>query len=1035
MPLACLCALVVAAPAEAHELYLAIDNHTDYGWNATTAAYDQAMLAELDFFLAGIAASKDAPPAEQVRYVADCWWWLKLYEDHRSPAEFAALLQAIQSGHVTVPLHPFVLLFGAMPTEAVIRAGSYPGRMSRKHGLAFQTAHQMENHTIPWGLATLWAQSGVAYTWKGVCGCATDAPYADRKDEVFRWRGPDGSELLMKWYQLGNGSATWGGYGEARETVTSNDLAGAISYLAPRAPKLGFSGLFGMGWDDVSYTSLELVTRVKAHNAKKAADTARVSNEVDYFERLVAETGGGVALPVEQGGFGNDWDLQPATMAHTTARMRRAAEQLRTAEALLAWAHPYDADFWPTVKLGLDEGWLAYWKYYEHSWSESGVGIDYVIKNKLAWADAFTSAVATALSQAATRVKMLVATPSAPANGAQRVLVWNGLGHLRTDVVDLPGIGPGDVVVTDVASGAVLPSQPLPANGGLRVLVRDVPAVGYRALDVTPGSSSGLAPIATLTGKTVTSDRWKLVIGDRGQLTSAVDLLTGRELGSPGADVGLFDVAGGTGATVVLESSGPVSLVIRVDVEGTPARAIRYTLHREVARVDVSVALLGKPLEPTHVRFEWGLENPAFRFEEVGAVARAGNATQGGDYLAGARTDYVTMNHFAAMTETTAAGAYTAVLGSADAFAAKVGASTAKAFALPSKRLAVLAAGNVAFGGVADQPGGVGLSLGFSLTARPGAFSATTAMRDGLAMQNPLVPMTVPWGQTGPIGAASDSLVRLVHADGSAVDDAEIMAVKPVEEGERGVLVRVWALGGAMTGLLDASRLSPAAAFATNLIETDTGTLTVAGGKIAVTVKDRGFATVRVVGKASEPVGAEVAPEAGAETGAEVVAEAVVATEPMTELVTAPEAVSAPEAEAVAGADGAAETAMEAVTGSSAEAPDVVEGMTAPEGIAASDEPSPAEAASMHQPEPRLDVGAAVAVEISAEVETTSAPVAATQSGGCDLGGRSGRETVALALLAILVMRRRRDRDGAIDYRATSATSPCTIPPTSQVTR
>ena len=107
--------------ASAHTIYLAPDNHTDYGWNASTDTYESAMLAELDFYLARIAATTGDAPEEQARYNADCWYYLWLYEHHRTPSQFQALVTAMQTGHIQVPLNPFVTLYGALPTEAAIR--------------------------------------------------------------------------------------------------------------------------------------------------------------------------------------------------------------------------------------------------------------------------------------------------------------------------------------------------------------------------------------------------------------------------------------------------------------------------------------------------------------------------------------------------------------------------------------------------------------------------------------------------------------------------------------------------------------------------------------------------------------------------------------------------------------------------------------------------------------------------------------------------------------------------------------------------
>ena len=55
---------------------------------------------------------------------------------------------------------------------------------------------------LPYGLGALWAGAGARYSWKGICCCATvmkNTVSRRRPHEVYWWRGPDGSRLLMKW--------------------------------------------------------------------------------------------------------------------------------------------------------------------------------------------------------------------------------------------------------------------------------------------------------------------------------------------------------------------------------------------------------------------------------------------------------------------------------------------------------------------------------------------------------------------------------------------------------------------------------------------------------------------------------------------------------------------------------------------------------------------------------------------------------------------------------------------------------------------
>jgi len=295
-------ATIPAGRAAAHKVYLVNENHTDYGWNATTDAYDASMLSELDYYLGRIAATVSNPPAAQARFVADNWYYLYLYEKNRTPQQFQSLIDAMQSGHITVPLNPLVTLYGALPTEAAIRAGYYPGRIERGYGVHFVHGEEMENTTIPWGMAGIWARSAAKYSWKGICACVTLAPYQDRSLDLFRWQGPDGSELLTKWYQFSGNNQSWGGYAEARANLSQAGIQATIARDTAPARNLPASGVFGYGWDDVNSQITNFETEVAAWNAAHpGGDQAIVSNIIDYFQEVEQHKG---TLPIQRGGWG-----------------------------------------------------------------------------------------------------------------------------------------------------------------------------------------------------------------------------------------------------------------------------------------------------------------------------------------------------------------------------------------------------------------------------------------------------------------------------------------------------------------------------------------------------------------------------------------------------------------------------------------------------------------------------------------------------------------------------------------------------------
>ncbi|MDX2166289.1 MAG: dockerin type I domain-containing protein [Deltaproteobacteria bacterium] len=841
-----LLAIASAVSAQPHTLYLANDDHTDYGWNASTATYDQAMLGEIDLALARLAASRD-PSAERPRFNADCWYYVWLYERERSPQQFAALIDAIAAGDVTVPLNPFVTLYGALPTEAAIRAGSYPGQLERRYGIGFPLAQDIEDQTSPWGIASLWAGSGVRYTWKGICACATQAPFADRRSELFHWQGPDGEALLTKWYEFELGSTSWGGYAEARDNLSLSAMQKAIDRFSQRGHPV--TGLFGYGWDDVSVGDDAVHGAVRQWNdAHPDGPPAVVSNIVDYFADL---EGRAPALPTERGGWGNDWDLWPATLAAPSADLRRAVEDLRAGEALAAVLRAGGDDgAWTAHQAALADAWIGYWKYFEHTWSDGGAGLDTIVAHKLEWAAQFRAAVDGLTASASARFAAGFATPA----GEDRLVVFNPLAAPRTDVVDLTVDGPGPFVVHDVASGAELRAQVLTVDGAhrLRVLVPDVPSLGYRVLRYAAGTPSA-SPCCSASAATrrIDSTRYAIEVASDGRLVSLIDHAAGdQELAGSGGLNALVGATPGSG-TVTVESLGPVSATLRLDIGGALPRRVRVTVFAApLDRVEVEDELLARPADAVHYRFGVNLREPQIRFEEVGAVARPGLAEQGGDFLPGTRADYMTLNHFLDFDD--ALGGYHVTLSSRDAFAVRVGDSSATHFDLPATAVSVLALGNVAFGGIEDQGGATSFRHAFAVIGRSGAFSAAAAMRDGLAFQNPLRGIGLARNQNGPRLAPVASYLSL---DSSR---AVVTAVKPAEEGERGVLVRLWELAGESGPIgVRAAALAPGAAWRTSLIETDRAALDVGNGVVSVPLAANQLAALRLAVGVPTPTASE----------------------------------------------------------------------------------------------------------------------------------------------------------------------------------
>jgi alpha-mannosidase len=820
-----------AAPARAaSRIYLANDDHTDYFWTGDDVEYRAAFLHMLDYYMAQAESTASNPPDLRGRFNCDGSLWVWEYERNKTPAEFARLVGHLRDGTLTMPLNPAVLCYGGTPAEAVLRGMYYAGRLERRYALRFPLALAMENQTLPGGLASLWAGAGARYSWRGVCGCATRTVFEPRPREIYRFLGPDGQGVCMKWNTLAGGASGIGGYFEASDPSAIVDYLDHDPDFKARWP-WDVSAAFGFGGDSLQTTSDEiLATAERMSNGNRRVI---VSNEVDFFEDFLANHGG--EIPAFSGSFGNEWELQQASMAAVTGAFRREVERLRTAEALATVASLRHGSFMNGREAARDAAFMAAGMFYEHDWTADGLvpaeRRAQFQRDQLALLQAYVESLhADALATVAADVRTVA--------GLERHLVFNPLSWARTDVVDLATSVPEPRRVVDVASGEEMPSQSLSA-GVVRIRAAAVPSVGYRVYEVQPQAPSARPAAAAVTLPAMDNGLYRVALGARGEVTSLLDRREGdRELvGAPGS---LNDLGFGNGP-VVLERTGPVSTTLRVSAPGWPAHETRVTLYAGVDRVDFENTVTQNFTGTLSYGFGFDLPGAVLRHEEVGMIARAAYAADGGDYAdQNARTDYLSLGHFADFSQ----AGRGVTLSNADGSFFQYGHSTPNALDTTTPSLeAVLGMQVDGPGlGIPDQGGDTQFLNRYALR-RHGAYDPASAMRFALEHQNPLVGARLTGGADGSLSDTACSFVSLPSSD------VVLWALKPAEEGiGAGIVARVWNLAEGQRPLALSLPQAPSlTAMRTTHLETDLEPATVADGRLTDVLERQQMRTYRLL--------------------------------------------------------------------------------------------------------------------------------------------------------------------------------------------
>lgn len=789
--LSVLALLAPLALAQQKRVYIAPDDHTDYFWTASETAYRQVFLDTLDWYLDQIDATAANPSDTQARWNCDGSLWLWTYERNRTPAQFQRLVDRIADGHVSVPQNVLAVCLGAAPAEATLRAGYYMGRIERRTGLRFPLAYAMENQTHPFGLASLWAGSGVKYTWKGICNCATNVVNAwDRQYDMYRQSGPDGASVLTKWNSMLSGNQGLGGYAEARFPSAS------VDFVTANAPFNGFAarypfhviGAFGKGWDDLQTLTTEFVTT--AQTMSNASRRVIVSNELDYFADFESTYPPATSVPALSLAYGNEWELDAATLAEPSARIKRALEKLRTAEALAAVVSTLEPAFMAGREAARDLACMDLGLYVEHDFGmwgaptgPTGTQLRIAFQRRLAdEIDAYVDALhADALAALGRRV---------PAGGANpRFFAFNPLSWTRSTYADLAWSDPNPVHVLEVASGLEVPSQIVQGTGlrRLRVWAANVPALGYKVFEIVPGAGASFPPAAstTLASGVLENALTKVVLAGRGAITSWIDKTQGnREYVRTIGAKAMNDLGPGTG-TLALEDAGPVSVTLLANSSSVLPHRVRVTLFKDSPEVEIQDDLDAGFNAPLAWSFGFEVAGHTARHEEVGAIARAKLAANGGDYSPRqARYDWLTLNHFVDLSNGAGVGA---TLSNADAWFYNQGSSSANALDETTPQVNVLAGGVIGSPSILNQGGDTHFLQRFALRSH-GPYDQGAAMRFALEHQNPLATALVT-GTQPTLAAAGQGFVTL--SDPNVI----LWSLKPAEDGP-------FAAGGELTARL-----------------------------------------------------------------------------------------------------------------------------------------------------------------------------------------------------------------------------------------
>lgn len=821
--------------AQQKRIYVSNDDHTDYMWTANEANYKDAFLNMLDWWINYNETTATNPAPYQSKWNCDGSFWVSTYEKNRSAAQFGKLINQIKSGQITVPYSPLIVTYGAVPAEAALRGMYYAGDLERRFNLKLDMASAMENQTLPLGLSSLWKGSGAKYCWYGVCNCGTNiGDLNNRQNQIYWYKGLDTNKILLKWYNIDNGNDYLGGYAEAR--YINNTIDGLSTKCNTPAYPYNIAAGFGVGHDDIATLNDNLVAAAKEKS--NASQQVIVSNEVDFFKDF--ENTYGATLPTATQTFGNEWDLACAAIAEVSAKVKRALEKLRAAEAMAAIAVNYNPDFAAPLDNLKKEAWSALGLYWEHS---LGGGGNVGIAERNAFQRRLETTITSYSDQLYNLAKSNLGNLITNTSGKPRFFAFNPLGWSRTDYADYAYNGSTNIHIVDVNTNTEIPFQFVTKEGVnyLRIEAGSIPSVGYKVFEIQEGPGTIFTEAGNNSGNTVETSFFKITYTNQGVLTSIIDKQnSNREIVTVTDGKYINDLGTGLSndGSSSVENNGPVSITIITNTTAAPlAHNTRITLFKNIPRIEIDNQITQNFSATNTWAYSFDIASPEVLHEETGAVIKAKLTSNGGNYATqNARYDWSTLGHFASVNHGVN---YGVSLSNQDCYFMKVGNSSIVALDENSAQLNVLAGGMIDGFGIPNQGDDNIFNQRFAVTTHA-AYSATAEMKKALEHQNFMVCGAV----TNPAGFLPAGQYSFVN---NSDPNSLIWAIKPSEEGiSNGIITRVWNLNNTGAAPVLTFDLAITAAKRATHVETDMNSNDFAGKSLFTAIGHNEMKTYRI---------------------------------------------------------------------------------------------------------------------------------------------------------------------------------------------
>ena len=695
-------ATLALQPPRRWQVHLVHHSHLDIGYTDPQNLILDHHLQYLDAVLDLATATDNWPEPARFRWNVETTWPLERWLAVRPRAARDEFLRRVRERRIEVCALPYSMHTEAYSIDELARTLRFADSLREAHGIEIVTAMQTDVPGAVPGLATLLAAAGIRYLAVAHNYAGRSVPYLHGGQDLqrpFLWRTAAGARLLVWVTDSPHGIAYMEGnlLGLADSAEVAEELL--PEYLAALAEKpypysarhewLGLLPDFELTRRPYAHDLLHLrVQSVIADNAPPSIGPAevvrawndrwlvpelRLATNREFFE--LAESRLGDELAEWEGDWTDWWADGIGSAARAVGANRRAQGAIRTAQTLHVLADRV-GKVEPGWRDEVDRVYESMGLFDEHTWGAGNPWSDELERfdsgalqwqRKLAFGHEAHDRAQALVNAGTGRLAYAFATP---ATATASVLVVNGAGHTRTDLVrvfvpaarvrgdrSLELVGPDGDRVPFVAEPQAHPRF-RPEGHWLSFVARDVPACGWVRYDLIPGAG----PDPAQRGDDVVLDDGVLrcaIEVEQGVIAKLVDVGSGRVLVD---DTGAFAFNGyvydryasaprfnhlssripeggrwllgsrslaGHG-TVVERTSNAVwdQLTVRLVAQGCSFLESTYRLVRGVGRLDILNRLQKLPTEEkesVYFTFPFALGRPRIEWDVTGGVAGDGH--------------------------------------------------------------------------------------------------------------------------------------------------------------------------------------------------------------------------------------------------------------------------------------------------------------------------------------------------------------------------------------------------------------------------